>query len=48
MNIAIFGGTFDPIHAGHLAAAQAAQERFSLDRMLFIPTGNPLTKSTTG
>lgn len=41
MNIAIFGGTFDPIHAGHLAAAQAAQERFSLDRMLFIPTGNP-------
>jgi nicotinate-nucleotide adenylyltransferase len=41
MNIAIFGGTFDPIHAGHMAAAQAAQRRFRLDRILFIPTGNP-------
>ena len=41
MNIAIFGGTFDPIHAGHLAAARAAQRRFRLDRILFIPTGNP-------
>ena len=41
MNIAIFGGTFDPIHTGHLAAAKAAQRRFHLDRILFIPTGNP-------
>jgi nicotinate-nucleotide adenylyltransferase len=41
MNIAIFGGTFDPIHAGHLAAAREAQRRFRLDRVLFIPTGNP-------
>ena len=41
MNIAIFGGTFDPIHAGHLAAARAAQQRFHLERILFIPTGNP-------
>ena len=41
MNIAIFGGTFDPIHAGHMAAAQAAQSRYRLDRILFIPTGNP-------
>jgi nicotinate-nucleotide adenylyltransferase len=41
MNIALFGGTFDPIHSGHLAAAQAAQRRFRLDRILFIPTGNP-------
>jgi nicotinate-nucleotide adenylyltransferase len=41
MNIAIFGGTFDPIHAGHLEAARAAQRRFRLDRVLFIPTGNP-------
>jgi nicotinate-nucleotide adenylyltransferase len=45
MNIAIFGGTFDPIHAGHLAAAQAAQRRFHLDRVLFIPTGNPPHKT---
>lgn len=41
MNIAIFGGTFDPVHAGHLTAARAAQRRFHLDRILFIPTGNP-------
>jgi nicotinate-nucleotide adenylyltransferase len=41
MNIAIFGGTFDPIHAGHLVAARAAQRRFQLERVLFIPTGNP-------
>ena len=41
MNIAIFGGTFDPIHAGHLAAARAAQRRFNLERILFIPTGCP-------
>ncbi len=41
MNIAIFGGTFDPIHAGHLAAARAALGHFHLDQMLFIPTGNP-------
>ncbi len=41
MNIALYGGTFDPLHAGHLAAARAARRRFGLDRILFIPTGNP-------
>ncbi len=41
MNIALFGGTFDPIHAGHLRAARAAARRFRLDRVLFVPTGNP-------
>jgi nicotinate-nucleotide adenylyltransferase len=41
VNIAIFGGTFDPIHSGHLRAAQAATRRFRLDRVLFIPSGNP-------
>ena len=41
MNIALFGGTFDPIHAGHLQAARAASRRFRLGRVLFIPTGNP-------
>lgn len=45
MNIAIFGGTFDPIHAGHIEAARAAQDRFKLERMLFIPTGNPPHKT---
>lgn len=41
MNIGLFSGTFDPIHHGHLALAQAAQERFSLGRIYFVPTGNP-------
>ena len=41
MNIALFGGTFDPIHAGHLRAAQAAAKRFRLERILFVPSGNP-------
>ncbi len=45
MNIALFGGTFDPIHAGHLAAARAARRRFRLDKVLFIPTGNPPHKT---
>jgi nicotinate-nucleotide adenylyltransferase len=41
MNIGLFGGTFDPIHRGHLALARAAQERFSLGRILFVPSHVP-------
>jgi nicotinate-nucleotide adenylyltransferase len=41
MNVAIFGGTFDPIHVGHLRAARAAARRFRLDYVLFIPSGKP-------
>jgi nicotinate-nucleotide adenylyltransferase len=41
VNLALFGGTFDPIHAGHLAAARAAKRRFRLDQVLLIPSGNP-------
>jgi nicotinate-nucleotide adenylyltransferase len=39
MRIALFGGTFDPPHRGHLAIARAAADAFSLDRVLFAPTG---------
>jgi len=39
MRIALFGGTFDPPHRGHLAIARAAAEAFALDRVLFAPTG---------
>jgi nicotinate-nucleotide adenylyltransferase len=41
MRTAIFGGTFDPIHCAHLTVAREAAQEFSLDRMLFIPAGNP-------
>jgi nicotinate-nucleotide adenylyltransferase len=39
--IALFGGTFDPVHAGHIAVARAALRRFRLDRIYFIPCGRP-------
>jgi nicotinate-nucleotide adenylyltransferase len=41
MNIGLFGGTFDPIHKGHLALARAAQERCELGRVYFVPTNVP-------
>src|SRR5579863_5729967 len=46
LNIALFGGTFDPIHAGHLRAAQAAARKYRLDQILFVPSGNPPHKLT--
>ena len=48
MRIAILGGTFDPIHNGHLAAAQAVAEAFDVDEVQFIPTFSPPHKSTSG
>ena len=41
MNIGIYGGTFDPPHAGHVAAAQAAMEALHLDKLLLIPDAQP-------
>ena len=41
MNIGLFGGTFDPIHHGHLALARAARERFQLGRIYFVPANVP-------
>jgi len=41
MNIGLFGGTFDPIHRGHLALAHAARERFHLGRIYFVPANVP-------
>ncbi len=41
MRIGLFGGTFDPIHNGHLAVAHDALRRFQLDRVYLIPAGTP-------
>src|SRR5437588_3111349 len=41
MNIGLFGGTFDPIHHGHIALARAAKERFELGRTYFVPASVP-------
>jgi nicotinate-nucleotide adenylyltransferase len=40
-SLALFGGTFDPIHSGHVAVARAARRRFHLDAIHFIPAGLP-------
>ena len=39
------GGTFDPIHQGHLVAASEVAAQFDLDRVVFVPTGSPWQKS---
>lgn len=42
--IGVMGGTFDPIHHGHLVAASEVAARFSLDTVIFVPTGQPWQK----
>ena len=42
--IGVMGGTFDPIHHGHLVAASEVADVFSLDQVLFVPTGEPVFK----
>ncbi|MBX3193470.1 MAG: nicotinate-nucleotide adenylyltransferase [Schumannella sp.] len=43
--LGVMGGTFDPIHHGHLAAASEVQRGFDLDEVIFVPTGQPYQKS---
>jgi nicotinate-nucleotide adenylyltransferase len=45
MRVGIMGGTFDPIHHGHLVAASEVADRFVLDEVVFVPTGYPWQKS---
>ena len=44
--IGVMGGTFDPIHHGHLVAASEVSDRFGLDEVLFVPTGEPWQKTS--
>ena len=48
MRIGLFGGTFNPIHNCHLTIATQVRERLPLDRILFIPTGDPPHKPQDG
>ncbi|MGH2733990.1 MAG: nicotinate-nucleotide adenylyltransferase, partial [Actinomycetota bacterium] len=44
--LGVMGGTFDPIHVGHLVAASEALHSFELDSVTFVPAGEPWQKST--
>jgi nicotinate-nucleotide adenylyltransferase len=46
--LGILGGTFNPIHLGHLVLAEAFRERLGLDRVLFVPVGTPPHKAAGG
>lgn len=45
LRLGVMGGTFDPIHFGHLVTAEEALVQFNLDRVVFMPTGLPVRKS---
>jgi nicotinate-nucleotide adenylyltransferase len=45
MNVGVFGGTFNPVHFGHLRAAEEVRERLRFEKILFIPSGNPPLKT---
>jgi nicotinate-nucleotide adenylyltransferase len=46
--LGLLGGTFDPVHVGHLHIAECAREQFALDGVLFVPTGQPVRKLAAG
>jgi nicotinate-nucleotide adenylyltransferase len=46
MRIGVFGGTFDPVHVGHLILAEQCREQANLDRVLFVPSASPPHKQT--
>lgn len=43
--IGVMGGTFDPVHNGHLSAASEVRQHFDLDEVVFVPTGVPYQKT---
>jgi nicotinate-nucleotide adenylyltransferase len=46
LRLGLFGGTFDPVHLGHLVIAETAREAFGLDRVVWLPAGDPPHKGT--
>ncbi len=48
MRIGLYGGCFNPVHEGHLSAARGASDALGLDRLIFIPSGNPPLKGDAG
>lgn len=44
MRLGIFGGTFNPIHFGHLRAAEEVRDKLAIDKIIFMPSGNPPLK----
>jgi nicotinate-nucleotide adenylyltransferase len=47
MRLGVFGGTFDPVHTGHLILAEQCREQARLDRVLFVPAARPPHKQET-
>jgi nicotinate-nucleotide adenylyltransferase len=47
VRVGVFGGTFDPIHRGHLAAAKSIRRALDLDKVIFVPAGQPWMKVGT-
>jgi nicotinate-nucleotide adenylyltransferase len=45
VKVGVLGGTFDPVHLGHLVLAEQAREQLSLDRVLWVPAGDPWRKA---
>src|SRR6266704_5617144 len=47
MNVAMYGGSFDPVHKGHLAVAKAAMQRYGLEKIYFVPADvQPLKRNS--
>ncbi len=47
LRVGLLGGSFNPVHVGHLALGRAAVDAFALDRMIVMPTGNSWQKAGT-